>query len=59
MMRIQNLSYLSHLSLQSMYQRVWVEEDWTIGKANLALSHRFQIFLGHACLANRPEDVNK
>ena len=44
----------SHLSLQSVDQRVWVEEDWSIWKANLSLSHRLQILFGHAGLADRP-----
>ena len=44
----------SHLSLQSVDQRVRVEEDWSIWKANLSLSHRLQILFGHAGLADRP-----
>ena len=39
-----------------MDERVWVEEDWTIRKTNLALSYTLQIFLGHACLTNCPEE---
>ena len=37
-----------------MNKRVWVEEDWTIRQADIALLDRMKVIFGDGSLANGP-----
>ena len=44
--------FVDHLPLEGVDEGVRVKEDRSLRKINLALPHRLQVLLGHACLAD-------